>query len=167
MNKELIAQASSKLVLFQIAKRSSSFTINDKYNPPIDDFELSYQLRANLSRLSVMESEGAPSPVVRFDIETAIRLISGSPDEAEQLSDQEVLAELIATHSVYFYLNGEVPEEALREFGQYNATFQVWPYWREFVQSQFARAQIPVFSIPMFKANGEKCSVAPIKLATE
>ncbi len=39
----------------------------------------------------------------------------------------------------------------LREFGQLNGVFNVWPYWREFVHSTTSRMGLPALIMPSFK----------------
>ena len=42
------------------------------------------------------------------------------------------------------------PEE-LDAFGQVNAVFNAWPYWRELVQSSLARMSMPLLAVPVFR----------------
>lgn len=42
-----------------------------------------------------------------------------------------------------------VNDEDLAQFVHWNAMFNAWPYWREFVSSQLARGQLPRFVVPV------------------
>lgn len=41
-------------------------------------------------------------------------------------------------------------DESINSFGAATTIFNVWPYWREFMQSMTARAAMPPFVLPMF-----------------
>lgn len=70
-------------------------------------------------------------------------------DDDEGALQAEAIAE--------FELSYRVPEreafssEELDAFGQVNAVFNAWPYWREFVQSAFARMSLPNMIVPLFR----------------
>lgn len=39
----------------------------------------------------------------------------------------------------------------LNAFAQTNGVFNVWPYWREFIQSMFVRMNLPPLVLPVFR----------------
>ena len=43
------------------------------------------------------------------------------------------------------------PLDALQHFADLNGTYNVWPYWRELVQSFAGRAGLPGIVVPVFK----------------
>ncbi|MDE2873838.1 MAG: hypothetical protein OXU69_09890 [Gemmatimonadota bacterium] len=43
------------------------------------------------------------------------------------------------------------PEDALHHFADLNGTLNVWPYWRELVQSFAGRAGLPGVVVPVFR----------------
>jgi len=42
-------------------------------------------------------------------------------------------------------------ESAYQEFGEVNAVYNVWPYWREYVQNATTRMGLQSLTIPVFK----------------
>ena len=42
-------------------------------------------------------------------------------------------------------------EGALELFAQANGTFNLWPYWREFVQSTSTRMGLPALTVPSYR----------------
>jgi len=44
-----------------------------------------------------------------------------------------------------------ISEELVTEFGQRNALYNAWPYWREFVQSMTTRMGLPALRIPLLR----------------
>ena len=43
------------------------------------------------------------------------------------------------------------PSDSLKHFADLNGTYNVWPYWRELVQSIVARAGLASITVPVFK----------------
>jgi hypothetical protein len=43
----------------------------------------------------------------------------------------------------------EVAAQDVRAFAEFNATFNAWPFWREFVQSMTARMGLPAVVVPL------------------
>jgi len=43
-----------------------------------------------------------------------------------------------------------VSDDDLKHFAVYNATFNAWPYWREYAQSTTQRFGVPTLLIPLF-----------------
>lgn len=41
----------------------------------------------------------------------------------------------------------------VKAFGEFNAVFNAWPYWREFVQSTTVRLALPALVLPLHKIN--------------
>ncbi len=50
----------------------------------------------------------------------------------------------------------KVTKEQLVAFGWMTATFNAWPYWREFVQSMTTRMGLPALTVPLFSLEGIK-----------
>ena len=61
-----------------------------------------------------------------------------------------------------FELSYRFPEEEsfsseeLTAFGQVNAVFNAWPYWRELVQASLARMSMPTLTVPVFRVVPEE-----------
>lgn len=77
-------------------------------------------------------------------------------DEAQDIARIE--CRMVAEYGV----KHEVPEDALTEFAKRNASYHVWPYWRETVASQCARMNLPAVILPavQFASNRNSSPVA-------
>lgn len=54
---------------------------------------------------------------------------------------------------VYQYIHeGDLSQENAELFGKVNGIYNVWPYWREFVQSMTARLSLPPLTMPLITA---------------
>jgi preprotein translocase subunit SecB len=45
----------------------------------------------------------------------------------------------------------KVSQAQLSTFARINSVFNVWPYWREFVQNMVARMNLPTLTLPVFR----------------
>ncbi|WP_419163979.1 hypothetical protein [Candidatus Palauibacter sp.] len=60
---------------------------------------------------------------------------------------------LSATFLAIYRLEGAAayPTDSLEHFAELNGTYNVWPYWREFVQTAAARAGLASIVVPVFR----------------
>jgi len=80
------------------------------------------------------------------------------------------LVELTAIFLATYRLEGAhaYPHDALQHFAELNGTYNVWPYWRELVQSFAGRAGLPDIVVPVFKPRvRELASQEELALPTE
>ena len=54
--------------------------------------------------------------------------------------------------AMYGLPEDQMPSDAqIKAFGRTNGMLNVWPYWREFVQSATMRAGLPPLTLPLFR----------------
>lgn len=58
---------------------------------------------------------------------------------------------LVARFRLQYVVNGEEPLAAqeLNNFAHWNAMFNAWPYWREYLSSTLNRSRLPQFLVPV------------------
>lgn len=66
----------------------------------------------------------------------------------ENPSDPIEVATIEATMVAEYAMEENPGEDALTAFALQNASFHVWPYWREYVSSQCHRMNLPRFMLP-------------------
>ena len=99
-----------------------------------------------ISRKAAVVKEPEEDGVLRIETIFAMEIHSASDEEKLQ-------AEIRGT----FELSYKVPDdesfssEELDAFGQVNAVFNAWPYWRELVQASLARMSMPLLAVPVFR----------------
>ena len=75
-----------------------------------------------------------------------------------QLVPEQAKEEPLVSIETSFELQYRLPEgfrvdpDALTTFAQTNGIYNAWPYWREFVQSTFARMGLPPVVLPLLRA---------------
>ena len=108
--------------------------------------EIADAIKVTTSRKTAVVKE--PTDDRSFRIETAFTMEVCSADDDEKLQ-----AEIRGA----FELSYEIPDEEsfsseeLEAFGEVNAVFNAWPYWRELVQASLARMLLPPLTLPVFR----------------
>ncbi len=72
---------------------------------------------------------------------------------AENAEQEQELVSIDATFLAVYRLEdaSSYPRDALGHFAELNGTYNVWPYWRELVQTFAARAGMGGLVVPVFK----------------
>ncbi len=96
------------------------------------------------------DAKGSMSPDRRKACAQVHFILEGRPEESDK-KDADLFME--ATFNAIY----EVPEDletnadALNLFAHTNGTFNLWPYWREFVQTMAARMGVPGLTVPTYR----------------
>jgi hypothetical protein len=111
------------------------------------------------SCLSIQEFDpvdgGAQRRIV-FEILAGVRVLKGTREDLLAFGDEEIEAKVLATIEAVFFVfydekvdaSGGLDEESLTLFAEENVPFNVWPYWREIVQSACGRMGLPRLVLP-------------------
>lgn len=157
MNEELLTQARDCLRIHVIALRDSRLTMSPDFSPT-DSGEWGLQTKIGLKSVAsgtrLDPGNKTTTKFVRGFVEAGVRLVSTAAPKQEEPTKEDgpnVGAELIATYVAEYDLDEgkDVATEAVNEFLKHNAVYHVWSYWREYVQSTFARALLPPVTLPM------------------
>lgn len=121
-----------------------------------DDFEPKYyenfdsltqQNKHLVSKSSVMLVDGSdtdPDKIFRVHVEYGMRWNEAPEHEGE--GEQKAIIE--AEFVVEYLMKKDLNSDCLNAFALENASFHVWPYWRELVSSQCERMQMPRIIMP-------------------
>ncbi|MFI3190688.1 preprotein translocase subunit SecB [Crenothrix sp. D3] len=82
--------------------------------------------------------------LVRVFIEVGIRLVDPEIEQEDESVRAFIEAEFVAEYTVSEDLN----QECINEYALKNASYHVWPYWREFLMSQCTRMYLPRLVLP-------------------
>lgn len=146
MDKKLIAQASEKLELLDIILYESNFK---RFAESHNQLKLGQQnkLSVRAETGEAIDNENSPINIFRVFVELGLRI----NDLSNQESKPELLYQIEATFRVDYELKSDLNEEALKEFANFNAVHNVWPFWRQFVFSTTNQAHLPCPEIPLRK----------------
>ena len=145
------------LTIEDVSIRSVTAEMADGYDPKFDPDaeELDVQLKHVVSSFELLDvgNEEQPVELLRVFIDLGVRWVrpaaSDAGDNPDDLSESAkkvaaIEAVLIADYS----MERNPGEAALEQFAQQNASFHVWPYWREFVSNQCLRMNLPKLVLP-------------------
>ncbi|MDE0037649.1 MAG: preprotein translocase subunit SecB [Gammaproteobacteria bacterium] len=145
------------LTIEDVSIRSVTAEMADGYDPKFDADaeELDVQLKHVVSSFELLDvgNEEQPVELLRVFIDLGVRWVRPAASDAEEDLDEPsesankvaaIEAVLIADYS----MDHNPGEAALEQFAQQNASFHVWPYWREFVSNQCLRMNLPKLVLP-------------------
>jgi hypothetical protein len=82
--------------------------------------------------------------LVRVFIELGARLMDPRVEEEDESVRAFIEAEFVAEYTV----DEELEQACIDEYALKNASYHVWPYWREFLMSQCGRMHLPRLVLP-------------------
>ena len=128
--------------------------VND-FSPKYCDFldELETETRHNIKGYYTLQLAKDKS-IIQISIDLAMRLVRPNPDTP----DEPVVCALIeADYIAEYAMATPLKEDSLNEFAMKNASYHVWPFWRELLASQCTRMQLPKIMLPLhqFATNSE------------
>lgn len=127
-----------------------------KYSSTPDKIGVQYKHIVDRSAIVSFSSEEEENVIKLFRvyIELGAKWAYASDEETENDSssdseNKDSLARIEACFVAEYQLKNETPQEALEEFALKNASYHIWPYWREYLMSHAARMNLPKAVLPM------------------
>lgn len=125
---------------------------------PLEDFFIAEAEDEHGSKVNLVGYKilCATRQLKKIDVETAPAEIG--------VEDERIVSSLVAMYSAMYEKTCEIDDEALTEFGKYNASYHVNPFWRAHVQEIYSKAGMPFPIVPFAQvavtngdsANGRK-----------
>lgn len=157
-----LQKAQKGLRISDVYMRSSTVGVAQAYeHRSIDVDALQSQFRHLIEKSEVLvdENDGGGQRLFRVFIDLGYRwgsTVSGSTDpdgddDAEKASaetDFEELGRIEAKFVAEYEVTTDLNQECLDAFALGNASYHVWPYWREYVTSSCARMNVPKLVMP-------------------
>lgn len=113
-----------------------------KYFSDFGDLHLQYKHWVRES--AVAEEDEADDRLLRVFLELGVRWI----DPAEQVEEKSIRAFIEAEFVAEYRMVATLEKPSIDEFALKNASYHVWPYWRELVSTQCARMHLPRVVLP-------------------
>jgi preprotein translocase subunit SecB len=138
--KELIAQAAKALKIRGLFLYQSKFL--RPTNPPEDAAEV---LRQDRRGVEWAVGEGPDkSRQLEVKVSLGLRVMERDAPEAK------VYLVIEAEFAVVYSMEGDLRDEALNAFAEFNAVHNVWPFWRQHVFDIVKRGDLPDLIVPLF-----------------
>lgn len=112
-----------------------------KYISNLDD--LAIQLKHHVKESTVVELE-KDSYLLLVSIDVGARWVN----ENEKDNSDSVIVQIEAEYIAEYAMNEELEKACIDEFSLKNASFHVWPYWRELLSNQCDRMRLPKVTVP-------------------
>jgi hypothetical protein len=177
MSNSKLQDAIDCLSIQDVFQRAAVSKISDTFDPKYSSIdEIGIQLKHIVKRSEVVQlEENGESCIFRVYVELGVRWASVDVDhkavndknsvEIEQSAD--ILAFIEATYVAEYLLDGKPGKEALDEFALKNASYHIWPYWREYIMSQGMRMNLPKYTLPAVQFASNKSGIENAKGSVE
>lgn len=113
-----------------------------------------------VAEMDVIDGDGTKKiTMMRFSIDTRTRVVkygeAGVPADSVEPEEADVLMDARITFIMEYFVSAANVEAfdqaAIEEFSGKQVPFNMWPYFREFIQSLALRSRIPVPVLPPFQ----------------
>ena len=155
MDKSLIRSASKKLSLLDIILHKSNFSQSEDFEPLVFSGGFSQQSLIDYSAVELaFNGESDHQKILRVFVELGVRAIPKKEESEEETNSEtnknlEPLFTVEATYRAEYIIIKELSNEEVKEFTQYNAVHNIWPFWRMHVFSTLKQANLPTLNIPL------------------
>ncbi|HHJ19985.1 MAG TPA: hypothetical protein ENJ84_09235 [Gammaproteobacteria bacterium] len=164
MNRKLLRQAQSALVIQDVLLHSSEVKAGERFSPfrQLPDAALSTQYKFGTTgkfRYSI-DNEKEKHTLLEYRYETGLRMFEAGSSKSDNKEDNAEtslpLVEIETKFSaVYLLVDENISEEALDEFAKHNVGLNAWPYWREYAAATLSRMRLPPVVIPFYQVPDE------------
>ena len=138
-----LQQAIDTLVIQDVYVKSCEAQCVDDFDPKSTEVgELLVQQMHVVHRSELVDIDGGGT-LVRIYIRLGARWVNSKED-----SDPDIKAFVEADFIAEYQVSTELEQAAIDEFALKNASYHVWPYWREFLSVQCERLRLPRVVLP-------------------
>ncbi|MEW8426133.1 MAG: preprotein translocase subunit SecB [Candidatus Thiodiazotropha sp.] len=117
-----------------------------KYDTELENLEVQYKHVVTQSNvLELNEGEENAIQLFRVFVELGARLVLPLKEDNDE---PVVMAYIEGVMVAEYQMDNNPGPEALKTFALKNASFHVWPYWREYLSSQCLRMNLPKLVLP-------------------
>lgn len=152
-----LKEAMNSLVIHDVYLRNSETVIAEGFEPKYEDKNASYKLQfkhfVEKAEILLLESDddSGEEQLVRVFLQLGCRLLTEYEDNASQQdesTDDDFLCQVEAQYVAEYLMKEPLEQSAIDEFATENASYHVWPYWREYLSSQCLRLNLPKIILP-------------------
>jgi len=148
MDKSLINEAIKALDLLDIYLYSTSVNrfenITDINHP--EDMVQQIKISINAEFLETDSSEHIKYEMINAKVNIGLRFITENKDD-----EVNILSEIESCFIAKYEKKGDVSEDAINEFMEYNVIHNVWPFWREHAFRMSLEAKLPHPLISLYR----------------
>lgn len=126
-----------------------------KYDSDVESLQIQFKHLVKRSVVLELKEENEVRRLFRVCIELGARWVALSGQDGEE--EPEEKARIEGTMVAEYLMIEDPGPDALQCFALRNASYHVWPYWREYLSAQCLRMNLPKMTLPavQFAANRE------------
>jgi len=145
-----LQDAIDNLSIHDVYLRSSSAMLAENFEPRYDtELEnLKVQFKHIVTHSNVLEleePEGNTTNLFRVFVELGTRWVLHARESDEEDVKAHIEGVMVAEYQMY----QNPGKDALKEFALKNASYHIWPFWREYLSSQCLRMNLPKLVLPV------------------
>jgi hypothetical protein len=149
---DALQKAIDSLLIQDIYLRSAESSLSDEFEPKYDanSDRLEVQFRHVVTHWSILalEQEGEdPVSLFRVFVDLGVRWLEPGT-QGDDGDDERVKARIAATMVAEYQMSDDPGKESLKAFALRNASYHIWPYWREYLMGQCLRMNLPKAILP-------------------
>jgi len=128
---------------------STSYTADDfnpKYSDEVKDLVVQFKHMVMSADIRELDQDGENIKIFFVYIDFGVRwiLFSGK-------SKKNIKAFIEATYVAEYKLEYDPDQKMLADFASKNASYHIWPYWREYITNQCVRMNLPKVILPIMQ----------------
>jgi hypothetical protein len=149
---EALQKAIDSLLIHDIYLRSAGSSLSEgfepKYDAAIDRLDVQFRHVVTHWSILLLEEEGEePISLFRVFVDLGVRWLEpGADDEDDE--EGRVKARIEAVMVAEYQMAEDPGKESLKQFALRNASYHIWPYWREYLMGQCFRMNLPKLVLP-------------------
>jgi hypothetical protein len=134
-------------VYLRSAESSLAEGFEPKYDGEVDALSVQFRHVVTHSNVLVLEQEEEePVSLFRVFVELGVRWLEPGQEETED--EVEPKAYVRGVMVAEYRMTEDPGQGALKQFALRNASYHVWPYWREYLMGQCLRMNLPKLVLP-------------------
>lgn len=118
--------------------------LEPKYSDTLESARVEAMHLVRRFEVGRIEGEGDGADVLRVFVLLGVRWV----DQEAQSDEPPVHARVEAEFIAEYLMKAPLEEDCINEFAQKNASYHVWPYWRELLMNHCARMHLPRLVLP-------------------
>lgn len=147
-----LQEAIDKLSIVDVYLHRSQAQVAESYDPKLDENsdQLMMQQLHVVQKSEILETDN-DSFLIRIFVRLGVRWLNQQADQEDSIRAM-IEADFIAE----YFASEKVEQKCIDEFALKNASYHVWPYWREYLSSQSERMRLPRLVLPAVQFNQQK-----------
>jgi len=151
-----LQEAIKCLKIKDVYLRSSEASLADdfepKYDSKIESLDVQFKHLVTQSSVLLLEGGGADDSedsiqLFRVFVTLGARWVMLSTKD-DGNGDDHIKAEIEAVMMAEYLMQKDPGQDALKEFALRNASYHIWPFWREYLTTQCMRMNLPKLVLP-------------------